>query len=320
MTYAFECAAPGARSPPTEPEQMSQDLARIRAFVQVFDAGGFSAAARQHGRSKALLSKYVTDLEDYLGVRLMNRTTRKLSLTEAGEAYYREASQLLQQLDDLDSTISDQTAEPRGMVRVSAPRNLGETTLAPAIFAFMARNPLVSVDLRLEDRYVDLVEEGIDVALRISTLADSSLIARKIADMKHVICAAPSLLQRTGVPKSGEDLRNMPCILDTNMPSHSTWRFIENGRPVTVHVSGPARVNSPVAGMQAALAGLGFAVIPTYLADPHIAAGRLVKVLEDRMPEGPSLQAVYPHRRHLAGKVRALIDHLVAWFANNPVN
>jgi DNA-binding transcriptional LysR family regulator len=299
---------------------MSQDLARIRAFVQVFDAGGFSSAARQHGRSKALLSKYVTDLEDYLGVRLMNRTTRKLSLTEAGEAYYREASQLLQQLDDLDSTISDQTAEPRGMVRVSAPRNLGETTLAPAIFAFMARNPLVSVDLRLEDRYVDLVEEGIDVALRISTLADSSLIARKIADMKHVICAAPSLLEKTGVPKSGEDLRTMPCILDTNMPSHSTWRFIEDGRTVTVHVAGPARVNSPVAGMQAALAGLGFAVIPTYLADPHIAAGRLVKVLEDRMPEGPSLQAVYPHRRHLAGKVRALIDHLVVWFADNPVS
>jgi len=299
---------------------MSQDLARIRAFVQVFDAGGFSSAARQHGRSKALLSKYVTDLEDYLGVRLMNRTTRKLSLTEAGEAYYREASQLLQQLDDLDATISDQTSEPRGMVRVSAPRNLGETTLAPAIFDFMVKNPLVSVDLRLEDRYVDLVEEGVDVALRISTLADSSLIARKISDMKHVICASPGLVARVGVPETGEALRNLPCILDTNMPSHSSWRFIEDGRPLSVHVGGPARVNSPVAAMQAAMAGLGFAVLPTYLAEPKIADGRLVKVLEDRMPEGPSLQAVYPHRRHLAGKVRALIDHLVVWFADNPVN
>lgn len=298
---------------------MSQDLARIRAFVQVFDAGGSSAAARQHGRSKALLSKYVTDLEDYLGVRLMNRTTRKLSLTEAGEAYYREASQLLQQLDDLDATISDQTAEPRGLLRVSAPRNLGETTLAPAIFAFIAKNPLMSVDLRLEDRYVDLVEESVDVALRISTLADSSLIARKISDMRHVICAAPSLIKRVGAPTSGEALRTMPCVLDTNMPSHSSWRFIEDGKPVSVHVSGPARVNSPVAAMQAALAGLGFAVLPTYLADPLIAEGRLVRVLEDRMPEGPSLQAVYPHRRHLAGKVRALIDHLVGWFADNPV-
>ena len=298
---------------------MSQDLARIRAFVQVFDSGGFSAAARQHGRSKALLSKYVTDLEDYLGVRLMNRTTRKLSLTEAGEAYYREASQLMQQLDDLDATISDQTAEPRGLVRVSAPRNLGETTLAPAIFQFMAKNPLVSVDLRLEDRYVDLVEEGIDVALRISTLADSSLIARKISEMRHVICAAPSLIEKVGEPMSGEALRNLPCILDTNMPSHANWRFIEDGKPVSVHVSGPARVNSPVAAMQAAVAGLGFAVLPTYLAEPMIAEHKLKRVLENRMPEGPSLMAVYPHRRHLAGKVRALIDHLVGWFEQNPV-
>lgn len=298
---------------------MSQDLSRIRAFVQVFDSGGFSAAARQHGRSKALLSKYVTDLEDYLGVRLMNRTTRKLSLTEAGEVYYREASQLLQQLDDLDATISDQTAEPRGLVRISAPRNLGETTLAPAIFAFMAKNPMVTIDLRLEDRFVDLVDEGIDVALRISVLADSSLIARKIADIRHDICASPDLLARYGVPASGEALRNMPCILDTNMPAHANWRFSDKGRPYSVHVSGPVRVNSPVAAMEAALAGLGFAVVPFYLAEPMIAAGKLVPVLENQMLEVASLQAVYPHRRHLAGKVRALIDHLVKWFEIQPV-
>ena len=298
---------------------MSQDLARIRAFVQVFDAGGFSSAARQHGRSKALLSKYVTDLEDYLGVRLMNRTTRKLSLTEAGEAYYREASQLLQQLDDLDATISDQTAEPRGLVRISAPRNFGETTLAPAIFAFMAKNPMISIDLRLEDRYVDLVDEGIDVALRISMMTDSSLIARKIADMRFYICAAPALLAQHGEPRSVEALRSVPCIIDTNMAGQANWRLVENGKPVSVHVSGPVRVNSPVAAMQAALAGLGFAVLPSYLAEPSITAGTLVQVLKVQMTEGPSLRAVYPHRRHLAGKVRALIDHLVDWFAQNPV-
>lgn len=298
---------------------MSQDLARIRAFVQVFDAGGFSSAARQHGRSKALLSKYVTDLEDYLGVRLMNRTTRKLSLTEAGEAYYREASQLLQQLDDLDATISDQTAEPRGLVRISAPRNFGETTLAPAIFAFMAKNPMISIDLRLEDRYVDLVDEGIDVALRISMMTDSSLIARKIADMRFYICAAPALIAQHGEPRSVEALRSVPCIIDTNMAGQANWRLVENGKPVSVHVSGPVRVNSPVAAMQAALAGLGFAVLPSYLAEPSITAGTLVQVLKVQMTEGPSLQAVYPHRRHLAGKVRALIDHLVDWFAQNPV-
>ncbi len=126
---------------------MTQDLARIRAFVQVFDAGGFSAAARQFGRSKALLSKYVTDLEDHLGVRLMNRTTRKLSLTEAGEAYYRDVADILQQLDELDTTISEQTAAPRGLLRVSAPRNFGETTLAPALYAFLKNNPDVTLDV-----------------------------------------------------------------------------------------------------------------------------------------------------------------------------
>ena len=298
---------------------MSQDIARIRAFVQVFDAGGFSAAAREHGRSKALLSKYVTDLENYLGVRLMNRTTRKLSLTEAGELYYREASQLLQQLDELDATISDQTTEPRGLVRITAPRNLGETRLAPALFAFMAKNPMVTIDLRLEDRFVDLVDEGIDVALRISVLADSSLIARKIADIAHRICASPELIARHGTPQSGEALRDLPCILDTNMAAHSNWRFNDAGRAYTVHVSGPVRVNSPVAAMEAALAGLGFAIVPLYLAEPMIAAGRLVPVLEAQMLEGASLQAVYPHRRHLAGKVRALIDHLVKWFDGQPV-
>ena len=298
---------------------MTQDLARIRAFVQVYDAGGFSAAAREHGRSKALLSKYVTDLEDYLGVRLMNRTTRQLSLTEAGEVYYREASQLVQQLDELDATISDHSAEPRGLIRVSAPRNLGETTLSTAIFAFIAANPLVSIDLRLEDRFVDLVEEGLDLALRISSLSDSSLIARKIAGIDHAIYAAPSLIERVGSPAHCEALRQVPCIIDTNMAGHTNWRFERKGRAISVPVTGPIRVNSPLASMQAAVAGLGFAVLPSYIAAPQVAAGHLVAVLHNEMPGGPSLWAVYPHRRHLTGKVRGLIDHLIGWFASRPI-
>ena len=297
-----------------------QDLARIRAFVQVFDAGGFSAAARSHGRSKALLSKYVTDLEDYLGVRLMNRTTRKLSLTEAGEAYYREASSLLQQLDDLDATITDQTAEPRGLLRVSAPRNFGESTLAPAIFEYLKKYPKVTLDLRLEDRYVDLVDEGIDVALRISTLADSSLIARKIADMHVVVGASPALLKTVGAPQHPDDLRHLPCIIDVNLQGQSNWRFIENDKTISVPVNGPLRVNSPLAARKAAAMGLGFVVLPSYLADPLVASGELVPVLPGFLPTGQTLQAVYPHRRHLAGKVRALIDHLVDWFAVHPIN
>lgn len=299
---------------------MSQDLARIRAFVQVFDAGGFSAAARQHGRSKALLSKYVTDLEDYLGVRLMNRTTRKLSLTEAGEVYYREASQLLQQLDDLDASILDQTAAPRGLLRVSAARNFGEMLLAPAIFAFLADHPEVTLDLRLEDRFVDLVDEGIDVALRISAAQDSSLIARRICDMQHAVVASPIYLDAHGTPKTPEDLRNHNCIVDTNLQGQANWRFVANGQTLSIHVGGPVRVNSPLSARDAAMAGLGLALLPGYLANPMVQAGKLVKVLEGFVQTGSSLQAVYPHRRHLAGKVRALIDHLVAWFEAHPVS
>jgi DNA-binding transcriptional LysR family regulator len=299
---------------------MSQDLARIRAFVQVFDAGGFSSAARQHGRSKALLSKYVTDLEDYLGVRLMNRTTRKLSLTEAGEAYYREASQLLQQLDDLDNSILDQTAAPRGLLRVSAARNFGEIILAPVIYDFVAKHPEVTLDLRLEDRFVDLVDEGIDVALRISAAQDSSLIARKICDMQHAVVASPVYLDAHGTPKAPDNLRNHACIVDTNLTGQANWRFVDKGETMSVHVNGPVRVNSPLSARDAALTGLGIALLPGYLANPMIKAGNLVSILEEYVPTGASLQAVYPHRRHLAGKVRALIDHLVDWFETHPLD
>lgn len=296
-----------------------QDLARIRAFVQVFDAGGFSAAARKHGRSKALLSKYVTDLEDYLGVRLMNRTTRKLSLTEAGEAYYREVSQILSQLDDLDATISEQTAAPRGILRVSAPRNFGERTLVDPLCEFVRQHPDVTLDLRLEDRMVDLVEEGIDLALRISRMADSSLITRKIAETSVKVCAAPTVIKAHGVPQAPEALRGLPCVVDTNMTGQANWQFVSGERTIAVHVDGPVRVNSPVGAMIAAQKGLGFALLPSFLADSIIEAGGLVPVLEDYLPQRPLLQAVYPHRRHLSGKVRALIDFLVDWFEENPV-
>jgi DNA-binding transcriptional LysR family regulator len=307
--------------PDTTPDEptVTQDLARIRAFVQVFDAGGFSAAARQFGRSKALLSKYVTDLEDHLGVRLMNRTTRKLSLTEAGVTYYREASQILTQLDELDTTIAENTSAPRGLLRVSAARNFGETSLMPAVVAFVAAHPAVTLDLRLEDRFVDLVEESVDVALRIAALPDSALVARKICDMRVILCASPALVARLGAPRRAEDLRGLPAIVDTNYQGQANWRFVEDGKVMPVHVTGPLRVNSPVAAETAALAGLGYALLPSFLAEPRIAAGTLVAVLADAMPEGPSLQAVYPHRRHLTAKVRAFIDHLVDWFGRHPV-
>lgn len=298
---------------------MAQDLARLRAFVQVFEAGGFSAAARVHGKSKALLSKYVTDLEDHLGVRLMNRTTRKLSLTRAGEDYYRDVSGLLVQLEELDASVVDQTDEPRGPIRVSAPRNLGETGLAEAIFAFMGRHQHVSVDLRLEDRMVDLAAEGIDLALRISAMPDSAMITRKLAETCVALVGSPALIARTGQPKKPEDLRGKPVIIDTNMTGQSNWRFVTEDGASFVHVEGRVKVNSPVAAREAALAGLGYAVIPLYLAHGLIEEGRLVRLFENAGMGPMSLQAVYLHKRHLPTRVRALIDHLVDWYAERPL-
>jgi DNA-binding transcriptional LysR family regulator len=191
--------------------------------------------------------------------------------------------------------------------------------LAPAIFAFLADHPDVTLDLRLEDRFVDLVEEGIDVALRISAAQDSSLIARKISEMQHSVVASPEYLLAHNAPKVPEDLRNHAAIIDTNLQGQANWRFVDKGETVSVHVNGPVRVNSPLSARDAALAGLGVALLPGYLADPMIASGKLVQLLNGYVQTGSSLQAVYPHRRHLAGKVRALIDHLVAWFEAHPV-
>ena len=292
-----------------------QDLARIRAFVQVYDAGGFSAAARIHGRSKALLSKYVTDLEDYLGVRLMNRTTRKLSLTEAGEAYYREVNQILSQLDDLDASIAEQTAAPRGILRVSAPRNFGEVTLLDPLFEFVKLHPDVTLDLRLEDRMVDLVEEGSMWPTHLK-MSDSRSCT-KIAETTVAVCAAPSVIRACGTGDA-RALRGC-CVIDTSMTGQANWQFFDGSRTISVHVDGPVRVNSPQGALVAAQKGLGFALLPSFLSDEVVARGELVPVLTDYLPNRPFLQAVYPHRRHLSGKVRALIDFLVEWFEKNPV-
>jgi len=265
------------------------------------------------------LSKYVTDLENHLGVRLMNRSTRKLSLTRAGEDYYREVGTILQQLDELDSSIGDQSSLPQGHLRISAPRNFGETSLAPAIFDFMARHPQVSVDLRLEDRRVDLVAEGVDLALRISAMPDSSLIVRKIVETHLMVMGSPDLIKLEGEPKTPEDLRGKPCIIDTNMDTQTNWHFTTNGVVTSVHVGGRVTVNSPIAAREAAKAGLGFALLPSYLAEPAIGEGILTMLFADHDFDPLLLQAVYPHRRHLPARVRALIDHLTVWFADRPV-
>jgi DNA-binding transcriptional LysR family regulator len=290
-------------------------LTRMRCFIQVVDSKGFSAAARDMGRSKALVSKYVSELEDELGVRLLNRTTRQVSMTEVGESYYKEASEILQRIDDLQASVQSSHQEIRGRLRVSAPRSMGDKLLNAAMMEFLAQHPDVVLDLRLEDRFVDLVEEGFDIAVRVTQLEDSSLIARKIAPFRTVICASPELLAKVGVPNTPADLGDRPCIIDTNYRYKQNWAFGSQGERQMVTVKGPVEVNSAEAVCEAALQGLGFIRMPLFFVSEYINEGRLKIVLAEYEEPMRGIYAVYPHRRHLTVKVRALVDFLVRWYA-----
>lgn len=292
-------------------------LTRMRTFVEVVDAGGFSAAARKLGRSKALISKYVKELEDELGARLMNRTTRRLSLTELGQAYYRDAGEILQRVDDLQDMVRDRHGEPTGLLRLAAPRTFGDGFLGRAIMDFVVDNPAIKLELHLDDRFVDLVDEGFDCAVRISDLQDSSLIARKLADYRFVTVARPDVIAAHGRPPRPEDLAHLPCVIDSNLRNRFTWHFAIEGDKHSVQVSGRVEVNSPTAVRLAVLAGLGFGSVPYSLIVDDVAAGNLEIVLPDFEVGPAAIYVVYPHRRHLSAKIRAFVDHMVAWFEKN---
>ena len=289
-------------------------LTRMQAFVQVVEAGGFSAAARRAGKSKALLSKYVRDLEDELGVRLLNRTTRQLSPTEVGIAYHREAVEILQRLDDLSASVRDRAGEARGHLRVSAPRSFGDAELGGAVLEFMGQHPDITVDLRLDDRFVDLVEEGFDVAIRVSEPLDSSLIARRLATIRVVCCAAPSWIEKHGRPKVPNDLLGLPAIADTNARNWNHWPFVVDGERRFVPVTARLHANAPQVAATAAEAGLGVARTPWFAVRRAVEEGRLEVLLEDFELRNLTVHAVYPHRRHLSAKVRVFVDFMVQWF------
>jgi DNA-binding transcriptional LysR family regulator len=300
-----------------EPEAGLDTLTRMRTFVEVVDAGGFSAAARNMGRSKALISKYVKELEDELGTRLLNRTTRRLSLTELGQAYYRDAGEILQRVDDLQEMVRDRHGEPTGLLRVTAPRTTGDGLLGQAVMEFVAAHPAIALDLRLEDRLVDLVDEGFDCAIRVTELEDSSLIARKLADYRFVIVVRPDVAASAGRPLHPSDLSDLPCVIDSNLRNRFTWRFKVNGERQSVPVRGRVEVNSSGAVRLAVLAGLGYGCAPWVAVRDDVAAGTLDLVLTEFELVAVGVYIVYPHRRHLSAKIRAFVDFLVAWFDNH---
>lgn len=292
------------------------------AYVRVVEAGSFSAAARQWGRSKAAVSKYVGELEDHLGVTLLRRTTRSLSLTDTGRVFYERCRDLLADVEVLESSVRVQQMALRGLLRVSAPPGFASRYLDELTVSFTAQHPEVRIDLDLTYRMVDLIEEGIDVAIRVTEPKDSTLIARRLAPAPIVAVATRAYLEDAPALAEPTDLIHHRCLVDTNFRDQQRWRFqldsrpdsesdsSEHGQVITVAVNGPFRVNSPGAIRALTLADQGVALIPRYMIDSDLESGALVEVLPGTVALNWSVYAVYPRRRHLAQRIRAYVDHL----------
>ena len=289
-------------------------LQSMAVFARVAEQGSFSAAARQMGLSKSAVSKHVAALEEHLGVRLLNRTTRQLVLTEAGEVYRDHCARVVQEVEVADLAAAEHSLTPRGRLKVNAPVTFGFLHLGPLVPAFLAAHPAVRLELVLNDRVVDLLAEGFDLAVRIGRLADSSLIARRLATTGFVCAAAPAYLARAGTPREPGDLAQHNCLRYSYRPQPEGWSFSRDGEEITVRVGGNLDANNGDALRAAARAGLGIVYLPDFIAAADIAGGALVRLLAGwETPQLP-IHAVFPPQRHPSAKLRAYVDFLAAHF------
>ncbi len=295
-----------------------EDFAGLAVFAQVVEARSFSAAARSLGMSKSAVSKRVARLEDRLGARLLNRTTRRLSLTEVGAAFYERCARIVSELEEAELAVTRLSSEPRGTLKLNAPVTFGQLQIAPAVPELLARHPELRIDMLLSDRVVDLVEEGFDLAIRLGPLPDSTLVARRLAPDRRVVCATPGYLERHGRPRTPAELETHNCLGYSFLGTQSEWRFRGPRGERPQRVRGNFQANNGEVLRAALLEGLGLALMPTFIVGRDLAAGRLELVLEDyELPPG-GVHAVYPHGRHLSPKVRAFVDFLSDRFARAP--
>ncbi len=281
----------------------------MRIFSQVMESGSFTAAADKLGLSKQFVSRRLMALEERLGVRLLNRSTRRLDPTPLGQSYYESSLRLLNEVEQVEQGIAGQTSEPRGTVRVSAPLSFAVAHLGCLLPEFLQRYPQVSVEVDLSDRSVDLLGEGYDLALRIGVLEDSTLIARRLAAIDRVYCASPDYLARKGTPSRPDELSAHDC-LPYGHGRQVQWRFLEHGKLRVVTVCGRMRANNGELLRDAAIKGMGITYLPTFIVGEALAAGQLVPVLEDFVTEPLQLSAVYPQHRQSARPVQALIEFM----------
>lgn len=292
-------------------------LASMSAFAAVVEAGSFVRAAERLGTSTSTLSRQIAELEHHLGARLLNRTTRKLSLTEGGRAFYERAVQLLAELQEAEAVASSSAAAPRGTLRLTCSHAMGVQRIAPAIASFVARYPEVRFEISVLDRIVDLVEEGYDLAIRIGRLGSEQLVARRLGSMRLVACAAPAYLDARGTPRKPADLAGHAVLTYAYSPSPRVLRLTDrHGRHEEVRVAGPLHSNSGDLAIAAAIAGLGVIFEPDFMVKSALEWGQLVRVLPGYESTPGEIWAVYPSRRHLSAKVRLFVDHVVREFAD----
>ncbi len=291
-------------------------LHAITAFSAVVEAGSFARAADRLDVSVSAVSRHVSDLEAHLGARLLNRTTRRLSLTEPGRAFYERCVQVLADLAEAEEAAHAGTAAPRGTLRITCAITFGTRYLAPVVASFAARYPDVRLDIDLSDRAVDLVDEGYDVAVRIGVIGSQQLVGRKVADTRMICCASPAYLARHGIPREPGDLGKHRCLTYEYLSARNTWRFHgPEGEEQAVRVAGPLHANNGRFLEAMAVEGLGIAYEPDFIVGRDLAAGKLVRLLAEwELPASP-IYVVYPSRRHLSAKVRTFTDHVAEAFA-----
>jgi DNA-binding transcriptional LysR family regulator len=293
-------------------------LDSLRAFVKVVELGSFSEAGRQLRLSRSAISKYVGELEESLGVQLLNRTTRHASSTEAGQTYFERAMSILADIDAADQAVAQAQSSPRGLLRVNAPMSFGTLQLGPAVADFMASCPELQIQLVLSDDQVDPMQGGFDVTLRIADLESSSLIARKIVAIDRAVCASPDYLKEHGTPKVPEDLRKHALLTYGLLLTGNQWKLTGKDGDHWIQPSWTLCVNNAEVLRDAAVRGRGIALLPTFIAGDALRAGALQRVLKPYKAPPLTLYAIYPPTRHLAVKVRLFIDFLVARFAGTP--
>ena len=292
-------------------------LTAMQVFVTVVDCGSQSAAADKLDLSRPVVSRYLAELEEWAGTRLLHRTTRKLSLTAAGNETLPRCRQMLELSDDMRAAVAAPEVAPQGLLRITVSTSFGQAQLAGAVAEYVKRYPRVAVDMILLDRSVHLVDERIDLAIRITNDLDPNLIARRLTVCRSVVCASPAYLRDHAAPRRIEDLSQHNCLTHIYY-GKSLWHFERGGEPVAVAVGGNISANDSTSIVQTALCGAGVAMLPTFLAAPLIHAGHLVALLPEVKPRDLSIYAVYTSRKHMSAALRTMLDFLADRFASEP--